>query len=54
VQHLKNNKTEIYQNTKIQILHMSTEKTQPNPAVKECEEKYPQTTSEFKKILKEQ
>jgi hypothetical protein len=33
---------------------MSTEKPQPIPAVKACEEKYPETTAEFKKILKEQ
>jgi hypothetical protein len=33
---------------------MSTEKSQLNPAVKACEERYPETTAEFKKILKEQ
>lgn len=33
---------------------MSSEKSQPNPSVKACEERYPQTTSEFKKILNEQ
>lgn len=33
---------------------MSTEKTQQNPIIKMCEERHPQTTSEFKKILKEQ
>ena len=33
---------------------MSTEKSQPISAVKACEERYPETTAEFKKILKEQ
>lgn len=35
---------------------MSDEKTKPEkiPAVKECEEKYPEMTKEFKKILTEQ
>jgi len=33
---------------------MSSEKNQPIPAVKMCEEKYPETTAEFKKILREQ
>ena len=33
---------------------MSVEKPQQISAVKECEERYPETTSEFKKILKEQ
>ena len=31
---------------------MSVEKPQQISAVKECEERYPETTSEFKKILK--
>lgn len=33
---------------------MSTEKSQPNNITKACEERYPETTAEFKKILKEQ
>ena len=33
---------------------MSTEKSRPISAVKACEERYPETTAEFKKILKEQ
>lgn len=33
---------------------MSEVKEQPIDAVKLCEEKYPETTKEFKKILKEQ
>jgi len=33
---------------------MSVEKPQQISAIKECEERYPETTSEFKKILKEQ
>ncbi len=33
---------------------MSTEKSQPISAIKACEERYPETTAEFKKILKEQ
>ena len=33
---------------------MAEEKTQVSPAVKECEEKYPETTKEFKKIMREQ
>ncbi len=33
---------------------MSTEKSQTISAVKACEERYPETTAEFKKILKEQ
>jgi len=31
-----------------------TTKAEKSPAVKECEEKYPETTKEFKKILGEQ
>ena len=33
---------------------MSEDKVQPISAIKQCEEKYPETTAEFKKILKEQ
>lgn len=33
---------------------MSEEKSIPLSPVKQCEEKYPETTAEFKKILKEQ
>jgi hypothetical protein len=33
---------------------LSTTKPEKSPAVKECEEKYPETTKEFKKILGEQ
>ncbi len=33
---------------------MSEDKVQPASAIKQCEEKYPETTAEFKKILKEQ
>ena len=33
---------------------MSEDKVQPTSAIKQCEEKYPETTAEFKKILKEQ
>ena len=33
---------------------MSEERTIPQTPVKQCEEKYPETTAEFKKILKEQ
>lgn len=33
---------------------MSEDKVQPLPINKQCEEKYPQMTAEFKKILKEQ
>jgi Nucleotide modification associated domain 1 len=29
-------------------------KTEKSPAIKECEERYPETTKEFKKILNEQ
>jgi hypothetical protein len=29
-------------------------KTEKSPVIKECEEKYPETTKEFKKILNEQ
>ena len=32
----------------------STPKTEKSPAIKECEERYPETTKEFKKILNEQ
>ena len=32
----------------------TTAKAEKSPAVKECEEKYPETTKEFKKILGEQ
>jgi len=32
----------------------STTKPEKSPAVKECEERYPETTKEFKKILGEQ
>jgi len=31
-----------------------TPKSEKSPAIKECEEKYPETTKEFKKILNEQ
>jgi hypothetical protein len=34
--------------------YMSEERTIPQTPVKQCEEKYPETTAEFKKILKEQ
>jgi hypothetical protein len=33
---------------------MSIEKKEQSAAVKACEERYPETTAEFKKILKEQ
>jgi hypothetical protein len=33
---------------------MSEDKVVPQSPVKQCEEKYPETTAEFKKILKEQ
>lgn len=33
---------------------MSEEKPQPSSAIKACEERYPETTAEFKRILKEQ
>ena len=33
---------------------MTTGKTEPSSAIKACEERYPETTAEFKKILKEQ
>jgi len=33
---------------------MSEDKVQPTSVIKQCEEKYPETTAEFKKILKEQ
>lgn len=33
---------------------VNTGKAEKSPAVKECEEKYPETTKEFKKILGEQ
>jgi hypothetical protein len=33
---------------------MSEQKEQTNDPIKMCEEKYPETTKEFKKILKEQ
>jgi hypothetical protein len=33
---------------------MTTGKTEPSSAIKSCEERYPETTAEFKKILKEQ
>ena len=33
---------------------MSEDKTTTNPVIKEIEEKYPEMTKEFKKILKEQ
>lgn len=33
---------------------MTEEKAQVSPAVKECEERYPEMTKEFKKIMREQ
>lgn len=33
---------------------MAEVKNEISPAVKECEEKYPETTKEFKKIMREQ
>ena len=33
---------------------MTTGKTEPSSSIKACEERYPETTAEFKKILKEQ
>lgn len=33
---------------------MADEKVTLSPAVKECEERYPETTKEFKKIMREQ
>ena len=33
---------------------MADEKATVSPAVKECEERYPETTKEFKKIMREQ
>jgi hypothetical protein len=33
---------------------MSDEKPLPSSAIKACEERYPETTAEFKRILKEQ